>query len=140
MIEDLIAHITPPIKLTRKTLTNIVIRTKNRQAALDNPQEFALYAARIVREGDRAVGTRNPVLQRWDLVRHERVDRRRGDGIGTSHPCDEFHLRQYRCSIRHGEEVVEKVKKMKAVRFFVKLPGWFKVRLPSGAITRTRHW
>ena len=30
MIEDLIAHITPPIKLTRKTLCAIVLRTKNR--------------------------------------------------------------------------------------------------------------
>jgi type III restriction enzyme len=38
MIEDLIAHITPPIKLTRKTLCAIVLRTKNRKAALDNPQ------------------------------------------------------------------------------------------------------
>ena len=46
MLEDLIAHITPPIKLTRRTLAAIIIRTKNRQAALDNPQEFASQAAR----------------------------------------------------------------------------------------------
>src|SRR6185437_9377543 len=50
MIEDLIAHITPPIKLTRKTLAAIVTGIKNRQAALDNPQEFASQAARIIRE------------------------------------------------------------------------------------------
>jgi type III restriction enzyme len=41
MIEDLVGHITPPIKLTRKTLVSIVAKTENRQAALDNPQEFA---------------------------------------------------------------------------------------------------
>jgi len=28
--------------LTRKTLTTIISQTENRQAALDNPQEFAL--------------------------------------------------------------------------------------------------
>jgi type III restriction enzyme len=50
MIEDLIAHISPPIKLTRKTLTAIVLRTTNRKAALDNPQEFAFQASRIIRE------------------------------------------------------------------------------------------
>jgi hypothetical protein len=50
MIEDLIAHIAPPIKLTRKTLITIVTKTKNRQAALDNPQEFALQAATDIRE------------------------------------------------------------------------------------------
>jgi type III restriction enzyme len=33
MIEDLIAHITPPIKLTRRTLATIVTAIKNRQAA-----------------------------------------------------------------------------------------------------------
>jgi type III restriction enzyme len=41
MIEDLVGHITPPIKLTRKTLVSIVAKTENHQAALDNPQEFA---------------------------------------------------------------------------------------------------
>ena len=50
MMEDLIGHITPPIKLTRKTLLALVVRTKNRKAALDNPQEFAFQAARIIRE------------------------------------------------------------------------------------------
>jgi type III restriction enzyme len=50
MIEDLIAHITPPIKLTRKTLCAIIFKTANRKAALENPQEFALHAARIIRE------------------------------------------------------------------------------------------
>src|SRR5947207_737018 len=32
------------------SLTAIIAQTKIRQAALDNPQEFALHAARIVRE------------------------------------------------------------------------------------------
>jgi hypothetical protein len=33
MLEDLIAHITPPVKLTRRTLAAIITRTKNCQAA-----------------------------------------------------------------------------------------------------------
>ena len=50
VIEDLIAHITPPIKLTRRTLVAVITGIKNRQAALDNPQDFALQAARVIRE------------------------------------------------------------------------------------------
>lgn len=51
MVEDLIAHITPPIKLTRRTLDAIVTGIKSRQSALDNPQEFASQAARVMDAG-----------------------------------------------------------------------------------------
>ena len=32
---------TPPLRLTRRTLLEILKRTQNRQPALDNPHEFA---------------------------------------------------------------------------------------------------
>ena len=64
MIEDLIAHITPPVKLTRRTLAAIVTGVKDRQAALDNPQEFASQAARVIRE--------KAVQQLVDGIRYEK--------------------------------------------------------------------
>jgi type III restriction enzyme len=133
MIEDLIAHITPPIKLTRKTLTAIVTRTKNRQAALDNPQEFALQAARIVRE--------KAVQQLVDGIQYYKD--------GTWYDMSEWVEEEETVSERlipvdnsiydyivvqseAEKKFAERLKKMKNVRLFVKLPNWFKVGTPVG--------
>jgi type III restriction enzyme len=133
MIEDLIAHITPAIKLTRKTLIGIVTRTKNRQAALDNPQEFALQAARIVRE--------KAVQQLVDGIQYLKD--------GTWYDMSEWVEEEETVSERlipvdnsiydhivvqseTERKFAEKLKRMKNVRLFVKLPNWFKVGTPVG--------
>jgi type III restriction enzyme len=133
MIEDLIAHITPPIKLTRKTLTTIFAKTKNRQAGLDNPQEFALQAARIVRE--------KAVQQLVDGIQYLKD--------GTWYDMSEWVEEEETVSERlipvdnsiydhivvqseTEKKFVEKLKKMKNVRLFIKLPNWFKVGTPVG--------
>ena len=46
----LLENTTPPMRLTRKTLLEIFRRTQNQQNALDNPQEFASVAVRIIKE------------------------------------------------------------------------------------------
>ena len=133
MIEDLIAHITPAIKLTRKTLTAIVTQTKNRQAALDNPQEFALQAARIVRE--------KAVQQLVDGIQYLKD--------GTWYDMSEWVEDEETVSERlvpvensiydhivvqseTERKFAEKLKRMKNVRLFIKLPNWFKVGTPVG--------
>ncbi len=133
MIEDLIAHITPPIKLTRKTLITIVTKTKNRQAALDNPQEFALQAARIVRE--------KAVQQLVDGIQYLKD--------GTWYDMSEWAEEEETVSERlipvdnsiydhivvqseTERKFAEKLKRMKNVRLFIKLPNWFKVGTPVG--------
>jgi type III restriction enzyme len=133
MIEDLIAHITPPIKLTRKTLTTIVTQTKNRQAALDNPQEFALQAARIVRE--KAVQQLVDGIQylkdgtwyemsEW-VEEEETVSERL---IAVDNSIYDYIVVQSETE----KKFVEKLKKMKNVHLFIKLPHWFKVGTPVG--------
>jgi type III restriction enzyme len=133
IIEDLVAHITPPIKLTRRTLTAIVTHTKNRQAALDNPQEFALQAARIVRE--------KAIQQLVDGIQYFKD--------GTWYDMTEWIEEEETTSERlipvensiydhivvqsdTEKKFVEKLKKRKDVRLFVKLPAWFKVTTPVG--------
>src|SRR5207249_8757313 len=37
----LLENTSPPVRLSRRTLVEIFLRTKNKQAALDNPFEFA---------------------------------------------------------------------------------------------------
>jgi type III restriction enzyme len=133
MIEDLMAHITPPIKLTRKTLTAVITRTKNRQSALDNPQEFALQAARILRE--------KAVQQLVEGIQYFKD--------GTWYEMSEWVEEEETVSDRlipvnnsiydyivvqsdPERKFAEKLKRMKNVRLFIKLPNWFKVATPVG--------
>jgi type III restriction enzyme len=118
MIEDLIAHITP---------------TRNRQSALDNPQEFALQAARIVRE--------KAIQQLVDGIRYFKD--------GTWYDMSEWVEEEATVSERlipvdnsiydhivvqseTEKKFAEKLKRMKNVRLFIKLPNWFKVGTPVG--------
>ncbi len=133
MIEDLIAHITPPVKLTRRTLTAIVTGVKDRQAALDNPQEFASQAARVIRE--------KAVQQLVDGIRYEKD----GTWYDMSEwveaeetvsdrlvPVDNSIYDQIVVQSDTERKFAEALKKRKDVRLFVKLPGWFKVATPVG--------
>ena len=133
MLEDLIAHVSPPIKLTRRTLAAIITRTKNRQAALDNPQEFATQAAGVIR---------TEAIQQL-------VDGIQFDKDGTWYEMTEWVEQEETVSERlipvansvydhilvdsdAERKFVERLKKMEDVRLFVKLPAWFKVPTPVG--------
>lgn len=133
LIEDLIGHITPPIKLTRKTLAKIVVHTKNRKTALDNPQEFAFQSAKIIREEaieqlvagiqyfkDGTWYDMTEWIEEEETVsdRLVRVDNSIYDHIVVQSETE--------------KRFVEKLKKRTDVRLFVKLPAWFKVRTPVG--------
>lgn len=133
MIEDLLGHVSPPIRLTRRTLAEIITRTKIRQAALDNPQEFASQASRVIRQ--------KAIQQLIDGIRYYKD--------GTWWDMSEWveqvesvadRLVQVTKSIYDHITVesntersfVEKLKARQDVRLFVKLPGWFKVATPVG--------
>jgi type III restriction enzyme len=106
MIEDLLAHVTPPIKLTRRTLAEIVQRTTNRQSALDNPQEFTQQAARIVRE--KAIhqivdGIQYSKLGIWyDMELWAEEEETMAAPFYSS---GQFDLRSYRLPIRNGAKI-----------------------------------
>ncbi|MGL5097748.1 MAG: hypothetical protein ACRDD1_19340, partial [Planctomycetia bacterium] len=133
MIEDLIAHVTPPVKLTRRTIAAVVTGVKERRAALENPQEFASQAARVLRE--------EVIRQLVDGIKYEKD--------GTWYDMTEWVDAEETVSDRlvavdnsiYDQIVVqseterkfaEKLKKRKDVKLFVKLPAWFKVATPVG--------
>ena len=133
LIEDLVAHVTPPVRLTRRTLASIVTGVQDRQAALDNPQQFAAEAARVIRE--------KAIQQLVDGIRYERD--------GTWYDLSEWREREETGSDRlvpaanslYDQIVVqsdterrfaEQLGRRKDVRLFVKLPAWFKVATPVG--------
>jgi type III restriction enzyme len=133
MLEDLIVHITPPIKLTRGTLAAIITRTTNRKAALDNPQEFAVQAARIIRE--------KAIKQLVDGIQYEKdgkwyemsewVEEEETVSDRLS-PVDNSIYDHIVWQSEPERRFAEKLKRRNDVRLFVKLPAWFKVATPVG--------
>ncbi len=133
MIEDLIAHITPPIKLTRRTLTTIITQTRNRQSALDNPQEFALQAARIVRQ--KAIEQLVSGIQYFkDGTWYEMTEWVEEEETVSERliPVDNSIYDHIVVQSENERKFVEKLKKRNDIRLFVKLPSWFKVVTPVG--------
>jgi type III restriction enzyme len=133
VIEDLIAHITPPIKLTRKTLAAMVTRTKNSKAALENPQEFAFQAAKIIREI--AIEQLVDGIQYFkDGTWYEMTEWTEEEETVSDRliPVDNSIYDQIVVQSETEKKFVEKLKKRTDVRLFVKMPGWFKVRTPVG--------
>lgn len=133
MIEDLLAHVSPPIRLTRRTLAEIIARTKIRQAALDNPQEFASEASRVIRQ--KAIQQLIDGIRYykdgtwWDMSEWVEQEESVADRLVHVTKSIYDHI-----SVESNTErtFVEKLKTRKDVRLFVKLPGWFKVATPVG--------
>jgi type III restriction enzyme len=49
-MENLMEHTSPPMRLSRRTLLEIFRRTCHKQAAVDNPHDFATVAVNIIKE------------------------------------------------------------------------------------------
>ena len=130
----LLENTTPPMRLTRKTLLDIFRRTKNQQAALDNPHEFATAAVRIIK----------------GKLTDQLVDGIKYEKIGECYEMCQFetsirswknHLipakRSLYDHVIYDSEVerkfVEGLEKLNYVKLYVKLPAFFKVPTPIGS-------
>ncbi len=139
IISNLLEHVTPPVRLTRRTLLEVFKRTKNKQAALDNPQGFASVAARIIKEKllDQLVaGIRYEKINEWyemtqfeDIPSWEEylVPSRRLDGSDGA--CIYDHI-AWDSAVE--KEFAQELEKLDYVKLYVKLPAWFKVGTPVG--------
>ena len=50
LMENLMEHTTPPVRLTRSTLLEVYTRSQNKKTAVENPHEFASVAVRIIKD------------------------------------------------------------------------------------------
>lgn len=133
MVEDLLSHAEPPIRLTRRTLARMVAGTKNRGAAATNPQEFATQAARVVREraGHQLVdGITYEKLAEW----YDMKDWDESLETGSDRVLEVTRSLYDRLVYQSETEkrFAQKLEDRKDVRFFLKLPNWFKVPTPVG--------
>jgi len=133
LMEDLLERTTLPIRLSRRTLLEIYRRTKNRQAALDNPYEFANVAVRIIKNKlpDQLVdGIQYEKTGTWyELTQFEK----------EVESWEEYLVPANRSIYKHviidsdvERRFVEGLEQRGDVRLYVKLPAWFTVPTPIG--------
>ena len=129
----LLENTTPPMRLTRKTLLDIFMRTEKQQAALDNPHEFASVAVRTIKE--------KLTDQLVDGIKYEKIDEcYEMCQFETSIRSWKDHLIKAKRSLYdhviYDSEVerkfVEGLEKLNYVKLYVKLPAFFKVPTPIG--------
>jgi type III restriction enzyme len=142
IMESLMENTSPAMRLSRKTLLAIYKRTKNQQAALDNPHEFAVAAVNIIKAklADQLVDgikyTKEGTWYEETLFKDEIenvwldyvVPSEAIGGIGGTHLYD---------GVIFDSEGIEKpfihaLEKRADVKLYIKLPKWFEVRTPIG--------
>jgi type III restriction enzyme len=143
IMESLMENTSPPMRLSRKTLVSIYRgTTKNQQAALDNPHEFAAAAVNIIKAklADQLVDgikyTKDGTWYEETLFKDEienvwldyLVPSATVDGVGGTHLYD---------GVIFDSEGVEKpfihdLERRADVKLYIKLPKWFEVRTPIG--------
>ena len=135
IMENLMERTTPPVRLTRRTLLEVLRRTSNKQAALENPHEFALGAVRIIKEklADHLVnGIRYEKNGEW-----YEMSQLEGDEVIES--WMEYLVPAERSVYNHvvfeselERDFVEGLEKRDDVKLYFKLPAWFTVKTPVG--------
>ncbi len=139
LMMNLLEHTSPPVRLTRRTLLELFKRVENRQQAIDNPQEWASEAVRILKEklADHLVrGIKyekiNDHYQMQQILEEEekelfsqhivRLDPGESKTIYDAVPCDS----------EVEESFVRALEAREDVKLYLKLPSWFTVPTPVG--------
>ncbi len=135
VMSNLMQHTTPPVRLTRRTLLEVIRRASPavQQAMLDNPNEFATVAVGIIK--------RKLADQLVDGVQYERIDEwYEMTQLEDEIPGWEDHLapaeRAVYDHVAYDSEVerrfVEGLEHRDDVKLYLKLPAWFTVPTPIG--------
>ena len=134
---DVMMHIlentTPPIRLTRQTLLDIFMRTENRQAAQDNPHNFAAVAVRIIKE--------KLTDQLIDGIQYEKIDEsyEMCQFESSIESWAEYLIRTQRSIYNHTifdseieRKFIKGLEQRDDIKLYVKLPAFFTVPTPIG--------
>jgi len=133
IMANLMEHTTPPVRLTRRTLLEIIKRAPNRQATVDNPNEFATVAVRIIKEklADQLVeGIQYEKINEWyEMTQFDDEIPGWEDYLVSAERSVYDHV-VYESEIER--QFVEGLEKREDVRLYLKLPAWFTVPTPIG--------
>lgn len=132
-MEHRLAHTTPAMRLTRRTLLQMLKRTRNQQAAIDNPSEFAKVAVGFIRE--------KMTQQLIDGIKYEPIGeayemRLLDCELESWKDCMVPASRSVYDAVIYDSEVerafVEALEQRADIRCYLKLPAFFAVPTPIG--------
>jgi type III restriction enzyme len=133
-MSELLEGMTPPVRLTRNTLAEVYRRTRQQQAALDNPQEFAATAVRIIADKLAQMlvdGIRYEKLGEWyEATQFEAELEAWADYLVPVKAASLYDHVLFESDIE--KKFCEDLDNWNQVRLYVKLPKWFKVETPVG--------
>lgn len=140
LVSELLRRTSPPVRITRRTLFEILRRTKNQKAMLCDPQGFATALVRILKEklADQLVeGIRYEKTGTWweasQIFKEEfmaYLDRLKRDSGGKPLGKSMYEAVEYES--QPESDFVDQLEADPEVVFYVKLPPDFKVPTPLG--------
>lgn len=135
-MEHLMLQTTPPMRLTRRTLVDIFEKTRNRSAALLNPQEFAAAAVAIIKGHLADQLVRNIKYEKIsDWYEMAWLDKEFSSWKGYLEPAKKSYYLHVKCDSGPEHEFVKGLEGRNDVLMYIKLPLWFKVTTPVGDYT-----
>jgi type III restriction enzyme len=133
IMANLMQHTTPPMRLTRRTLLEIIKRAPNPQAALDNPNGFATAAVRIIKEklADQLVeGIQYEKINQWYEMTQLDIEIPGWEDYLWPAERSVYDHVVYESEIER--QFVEGLEHRDDVKLYLKLPAWFTVDTPIG--------
>ena len=135
VMQDLLQFTSPPVRLTRKTLLEIIRRIPpdSQREMLENPHEFAVEAVRIIKSrlADQLVeGIRYEKIGQWyEMTKLESEIESWESYLEPAEKSIYDHV-IYDSEVEH--QFARDLERMKEVKLYIKLPGWFLVPTPIG--------
>jgi len=133
IIADRMEHTSPPVRLTRRTLLEIIRQAPEPQVLVDSPHEFATVAVRIIKDklADQLVdGIKYEKIEDWyEMSQWEQEVEGWEDRLVTTQRCL-YDKVSYDSEVER--KFVQELDRRKFVRLYVKLPSWFTVPTPIG--------
>ena len=135
LMAELMQHTTPPVRLTRRTLLEIIRQAPEncRAGILQNPQEFAAQAVQIIkaRLADQLVdGIRYEKVNQWyEMTQFEAEI---ASWQTYLEPAEKALYDKIIFDSEIERQFVQDLERMQEVQLYVKLPRWFTVPTPVG--------
>lgn len=130
---NLMEQTTPPMRLTRDTLLQIVRRAPDPEAVIRNPNRFASAAVNIIKAklADQLIDgiVYQPTGDHYELQRFQPQLRAYQEHVVAA---AKSLYDQVICDSQVEKDFVRDMEALQEVKFFLKLPDWFQVDTPIG--------
>lgn len=133
ILANLMEHTTPSVRLTRRTLLEILRRAPHPRELVENPHEFALAAVRVIKERivDQLVDGIQyvPIPDGYEL---SQLDLDVETWLSYVEPASKSIYTHVVYDSEVERQFALDLEKMEQVRLYLKLPAWFRVPTPIG--------